>query len=110
LTGEMSVRYSSGATDGNEDRTHGFSNRRTKIGAAPGDSDSPSAADLLDGPIDPHSGCIVTVLPGEQKLVPVPLAHTQARAEIAGAISAVRITQQFHNPYSSKIEAVYVFP
>src|SRR5690606_31450835 len=70
----------------------------------------PSPADLLDGPIDPQSGCIVTVLPGEQKLVPVPLAHTQARADIAGAISAVRITQQFHNPYSSKIEAVYVFP
>ena len=28
----------------------------------------------------------------------------------SGYIATVEVTQQFHNPYSSKIEAVYVFP
>src|SRR5258705_11712569 len=40
----------------------------------------------------------------------MPLKHTDVRASISGYISAVEVTQQFHNPYSSKIEAVYVFP
>ena len=44
------------------------------------------------------------------KQVPMPLKHTDVRASISGYIGAVEVTQQFQNPYSSKIEAVYVFP
>jgi Ca-activated chloride channel family protein len=44
------------------------------------------------------------------KQVIVPLKHTDVKGSVAGYISAVNVTQQFHNPYDSKIEAVYVFP
>ncbi len=46
----------------------------------------------------------------DQKEIPMPLKHTDVRANISGYIGAVEVTQQFQNPYSSKIEAVYVFP
>lgn len=62
----------------------------------------------------PGTGCIVTTLPIEidpqQRRVPVPLEHTAVNASIAGHLSGVEVTQRFHNPYASKIEAVYVFP
>lgn len=63
----------------------------------------------------PGSGALVCKLPvaGESAApvdVPVPLKHTDVKASIVGAISAVHVTQQFHNPFSEKIEAVYVFP
>ncbi len=44
------------------------------------------------------------------KDVPLPLKHTEVRASISGYIATVMVTQQFHNPYDGKIEAVYVFP
>ena len=46
----------------------------------------------------------------DQKEVPLPLKHTEVRAFIQGFIGTVEVSQQFQNPYSSKIEAVYVFP
>jgi Ca-activated chloride channel family protein len=42
--------------------------------------------------------------------IPVPLEHTDVRASISAYIASVDVTQQFHNPYDGKIEAVYVFP
>lgn len=39
-----------------------------------------------------------------------PLKHTDVQAEVAGFLSSVTVTQQFHNPSKDKIEAVYVFP
>jgi Ca-activated chloride channel homolog len=42
--------------------------------------------------------------------VPLPLAHTDVKAWIAGYIATVRVRQQYHNPFDEKIEAVYVFP
>lgn len=42
--------------------------------------------------------------------LPVPLKHTDVSASIAGYISSVNVTQTFVNPFSTKIEAVYVFP
>jgi Ca-activated chloride channel homolog len=45
-----------------------------------------------------------------EKEVPMPLKHTDVRASVAGYIGSVEVVQQFHNPYSGKIEAVYVFP
>ena len=40
----------------------------------------------------------------------VPLKHTNVKAEISGFLSRVRVTQEFENNFSEKIEAVYVFP
>jgi len=49
-------------------------------------------------------------LPSSEKEIPLPLEHTDVRADIAGYIASVRVRQQYHNPYAEKIEAVYVFP
>jgi Ca-activated chloride channel family protein len=58
----------------------------------------------------PGTGALLARLPNEQTPVPVPLKHTDVRADIAGYVASVAVTQQYHNPFSSKIEAVYVFP
>src|SRR5882672_12183415 len=39
-----------------------------------------------------------------------PLKHTDVKAEISGFLSRVTVTQEFHNPFDEKIEAVYAFP
>ena len=39
-----------------------------------------------------------------------PLKHTSVKAEVSGFLSRVTVTQQFQNPFSEKIEAVYTFP
>ena len=56
----------------------------------------------------PGTGALMAKV--EEKQVPMPLKHTNVRASVSGYIGAVEVTQQFLNPYSSKIEAVYVFP
>jgi len=56
----------------------------------------------------PGSGALMTEVEGQQ--VAMPLEHTDVRASVASYIGSVEVVQQFHNPYSSKIEAVYVFP
>jgi len=55
----------------------------------------------------PGSGALMTKV--DEKEVPLPLKHTEVRAFIQGFIGTVEVAQQFQNPYSSKIEAVYVF-
>ena len=56
----------------------------------------------------PGSGALMTTI--DTKEVPMPLKHTDVHASVSGYIGSVEVVQQFHNPYSSKIEAVYVFP
>ncbi|MDE0682806.1 MAG: VIT domain-containing protein, partial [Candidatus Poribacteria bacterium] len=46
----------------------------------------------------------------DEQIVECPLKHTDVKANIAGFIARVTVTQTFHNPYNEKIEAVYVFP
>jgi Ca-activated chloride channel homolog len=47
---------------------------------------------------------------GSVTLVPVPLKHTDVKASVIGYIASVDVQQQYQNPFSEKIEAVYVFP
>jgi len=47
---------------------------------------------------------------GRETLVAVPLKHTDVSASVIGYIATVDVRQQYRNPYSDKIEAVYVFP
>lgn len=65
-------------------------------------------------PADDEPGCGSLMTRREEggnwRNVPVPLAHTSVSAHVDGYISTVKVTQQFHNPYDSKIEALYVFP
>lgn len=58
----------------------------------------------------PGCGELRAKRPQQQKEIPLPLKHTEVKAAIAGYIAAVDVTQQYHNPYDEKIEAVYVFP
>lgn len=46
----------------------------------------------------------------EDQDVPLPLKHTDVSASVSAYISSVDVLQRFHNPFSSKIEARYVFP
>jgi Ca-activated chloride channel family protein len=45
-----------------------------------------------------------------EKTVPLPLKHTDVKAQVTVYVGAVTVTQKYHNPYDGKIEAVYVFP
>ncbi len=58
----------------------------------------------------PGCGAMLAKLPAEEKEIPLPLKHTDVKGQISGYIATVDVTQQFHNPYDQKIEAVYVFP
>jgi Ca-activated chloride channel homolog len=39
-----------------------------------------------------------------------PLRRTEVRANVAGFLARVNVTQEFENPFGEKIEAVYTFP
>ncbi len=67
--------------------------------------------DAVPDPDAPGCGALMARLPTAPDVeVPVPLKHTDVQATIAAYIATVEVTQQFHNPYDEKIEAVYVFP
>src|SRR5688572_1086875 len=72
--------------------------------------DVASAQAAIEEAVIPGSGSLMTRLRDSQTPVPVPLKHTDVKASIAGYVATVDVTQQYHNPYSGKIEAVYVFP
>ena len=69
--------------------------------AQPSGEDTPGCGAMLAG---------VPSGPASQKEVPLPLRHTAVTAEVIGYVSTVHVVQQFHNPFDTKIEAVYVFP
>ena len=62
------------------------------------------------------SGTLVPPRGGELRakvggnVVPIPLKHTDVKAQVSIYIASVSVKQQYHNPYDSKIEAVYLFP
>jgi len=39
-----------------------------------------------------------------------PLKHTDVSIQVSGPLARAQVTQEFENPYSDKIEAVYTFP
>lgn len=47
---------------------------------------------------------------GGRSLGLCPLKNTKVEAEISGFLSRVKVTQEFENNFSEKIEAIYVFP
>ena len=58
----------------------------------------------------PRCGAMLVDLGEEKQDVPLPLKQTDVKGHIYGYIASVDVTQQFHNPYDTKIEAEYVFP
>ncbi len=61
-------------------------------------------------PAIPGCGALLARIPEEPKLIPMPLKHTAVTGTIDGYIASVYVKQQFHNPFDTKIEAVYIFP
>ncbi len=55
-------------------------------------------------------GTLNAIGAGNKRLGECPLKHTAVKADIAGFISRVTVTQEFENNFDGKIEAVYVFP
>ncbi len=45
-----------------------------------------------------------------KEVVDVPLEHTDVAIRVDGFLADATVTQRFHNPFKSKIEAVYLFP
>ena len=68
----------------------------------------PTATGAVTPTDDPGTGSMVATV--DSKEVPLPLQHTDVKAQINGYISTVNVSQEFSNPFDSKIEAVYVFP
>ncbi len=57
-----------------------------------------------------ESGALVGI-DDEGKLTQAfPLKHTNVAIQVSGPLARAQVTQQFENPYSEKIEAVYTFP
>ncbi len=56
------------------------------------------------------SGALVRLDRRGEPAEPCPLKHTAVKAEISGFLARVNVTQEFENPFTDKIEAVYVFP
>src|SRR5262245_46693884 len=55
-------------------------------------------------------GTLQAIGPDGQPRAECPLKHTDVKAEVSGSLARVTVTQEFHNPFQEKIEAVYVFP
>ena len=61
-------------------------------------------------PALPGQGQLVAIGGEGKALGQVPLKHTDVQASISGMMAYVQVTQEFENPYTDKIEAVYTFP
>ncbi|MBD1860946.1 MULTISPECIES: VIT domain-containing protein [Trichocoleus] len=46
----------------------------------------------------------------ERQQLAFPLKHTTVQAKIAGNLARVEVTQSFENPFTTTLEAVYIFP
>ena len=66
-------------------------------GAAPGASDEPMGATGDD-------------VSAGREVIAFPLRHTAVTVKVAGMVGVYEIEQEFANPFSSPLEAVYVFP
>ncbi|MGQ9589649.1 MAG: VIT domain-containing protein [Planctomycetota bacterium] len=58
----------------------------------------------------PRGGELRARLPGAAETVVLPLKHTDVKGQVTIYVASVRVRQEYHNPYSEKIEAIYVFP
>ena len=77
---------------------------------AASEPDEQEEANSAPNPTAPGCGALLARIAEEPKLIPVPLKHTSVTGTIDGYIASVKVKQQFHNSFDSKIEAVYVFP
>ncbi|MFN3324893.1 MAG: VIT and vWA domain-containing protein [Bryobacteraceae bacterium] len=72
------------------------------------DAVSVAGGDRLRRPLHPRRALLRLDRDGAP--APCPLRRTDVKAEIAGGMARVSVTQEFVNPINEKIEAVYTFP
>ena len=65
---------------------------------------------LTAAPAGQTPGMLEALAPDGTAAGPCPLKHTDVQVEIAGLTARVNVTQLFHNPFETKIEAIYTFP
>jgi Ca-activated chloride channel homolog len=91
--------------------------RGAELGVAPLDfdelwviarGDQPAPAAVHDD--TPAAPELRAEVPGQSGQIPLPLQHTAVRARIDAYLATVQVEQLYFNPYSEKIEVVYVFP
>ncbi len=73
-------------------------------------SDSGPTAFAADAGHPGTGAMIVEQDDAPDKAIPLPLQHTDVKARVSAYIASVEVRQTFHNPFSGKIEAKYVFP
>ncbi|BAY89740.1 MULTISPECIES: VIT domain-containing protein [unclassified Tolypothrix] len=59
--------------------------------------------------LERQAGGLYVQTPDQQQIA-FPLKHTEVQAQVAGNISRVEVTQSFENPFTTTLEAVYIFP
>ncbi|WGV27471.1 VIT domain-containing protein [Halotia branconii] len=59
--------------------------------------------------LERQAGGLYVQTPSQEQIA-FPLKHTEVQAKIAGNISRVEVTQSFENPFTTTLEAVYIFP
>jgi Ca-activated chloride channel family protein len=64
---------------------------------------------IMTQTFDRQSAGLYVRTPDQQEIV-FPLKHTDVQAQITGNISRVEVTQRFENPFTTTLEALYVFP
>jgi Ca-activated chloride channel family protein len=57
----------------------------------------------------PKLGGLYVQSPEGNQLI-FPLKHTEVQAKVTGNVSRVEVTQTFENPFTTTLEAVYIFP
>lgn len=57
-----------------------------------------------------QAGSLIGLDPEGNPTQGFPLKHTDVSIQVSGPLARAQVTQQFHNPYPDKIEAVYTFP
>ncbi|MEA5505056.1 VIT domain-containing protein [Halotia wernerae UHCC 0503] len=59
--------------------------------------------------LERQAGGLYVQTPNQEQIA-FPLKHTEVQAKVAGNISRVEVTQSFENPFTTTLEAVYIFP
>ncbi|HET7112413.1 MAG TPA: VIT domain-containing protein, partial [Pyrinomonadaceae bacterium] len=69
-----------------------------------------ASAVMAQNATSPNAGSLQAMDASGKPAGECPLKHTTVKAEVSGFISRVTVTQDFENPFTDKIEAVYTFP
>jgi Ca-activated chloride channel family protein len=69
-----------------------------------------SSAGIVSAQSGNTPGALQVIDPSGKPKALCPLKHTEVKAQISGFLSRVVVTQEFENPFTEKIEAVYTFP